>query len=388
MNEPFPILYFGNDWFAENRTSSHHVAERLGKQHPVLYIDTPGVRAPQATGRDFKKLFRKLKQAVELPRKIGPHMWVMTMPQIPFRGIPGVPVLNRYFSRFLVKRAARHLGFKNPVYWFVVPHASVALDENPKNFVVYYCIDDYAAFPGVDADSMQRLDDNLTRRANQLFVASEKLLPTKQALNQTAVLSPHGVDVDLFGQAQSSETEVPLEIRDINHPVIGYFGSISNWTDLELITFIADAKPDWTIVLIGHASVDISELRSRKNIRLISPQPYKTLPNWAKAFDATIIPYRLTRQVLHANPLKLREYLATGKPVISTWTPEVEKFGDVVGIAKDHAEFLECIERSLKEDNEQARAARLASVQGSSWDSRVQSVLAQVNKQMGHGETH
>ncbi len=90
----------------------------------------------------------------------------------------------------------------------------------------------------------------------------------------------------------------------------------------------------------------------------------------------------------HANPLKLREYLATGKPVISTWTPEVEKFSDVVQIAKSHAEFLECIERSLKEDNEQARAARLASVQGSSWDSRVQSVLAQVNKQMGHGETH
>ena len=388
MHEPFPILYFGNDWFAENRTSSHHVAERLGKQHPLLYIETPGVRAPQATGRDFKKLFRKLKQAVELPQQIGPHMWVMTMPQIPFRGIPGVPVLNRYFSRFLVKRAARHLGFQHPVYWFVVPHASVALDENSKNFVVYYCIDDYAAFPGVDADSMQRLDDNLTRRANQLFVAAEKLLPTKQALNQTAVLSPHGVDVDLFGQAQSPETEIPQEIRDINHPVIGYFGSISNWTDLELITFIADAKPDWTILLIGHASIDVSELRSRKNIRLVSPQPYRTLPGWAKAFDATIIPYRLTRQVLHANPLKLREYLATGKPVISTWTPEVEKFGDVVRIAKDHAEFLELIEKSLEEDNEQARAARIASVQGSSWDSRVQSVLAQVNKQMGHGETH
>ncbi len=388
MNEPFPILYFGNDWFAENRTSSHHVAERLGKNHPLLYIETPGVRAPQATGRDFKKLFRKLKQAVELPKQVGPHMWVMTMPQIPFRGLPGVPLLNRYFSRFLVKRAARYLGFHNPVYWFVVPHATVALDDRRDTFVVYYCIDDYAAFPGVDATSMQAMDDALTRRANQLFVSSEKLLPSKKELNPTATHSPHGVDVELFGKAQAAETEIPAAIQDIQHPVIGYFGSISNWTDLELITYIADQKPEWTILLIGHSSVDVSELQARKNIRLIPPQPYRTLPNWAKAFDATIIPYRMNRQILHASPLKLREYLATGKPVISTWTPDVEKFGDVVRIAREHPEFLEQIEKALGEETDQAKAFRLASVQDSSWENRVDAVIHRVNQQMNHGETH
>lgn len=382
MADAFPILYFGNDWFAENRTSSHHVAERLGRKHPLLYIDTPGMRAPQATGRDVKKLFRKLKQAVELPKQVGPHMWVMTMPQIPFHGLPGVKLLNRVFSRMLVKRAARSLGFRKPVYWFVVPHASVALGDDRKNFVVYYCIDDYAAFPGVDTASVQKMDDDLTRRANQLFVAAEKLLPAKITMNRTATLSPHGVDVDLFGSAQDPRLEIPEEAQNLTHPVIGYFGAISNWTDTDLIGFLADSRPDWTFLLIGLPSVDVSSLRVRKNIVLIPPQPYKTLPRWAKVFDAAIIPYRLTQQVLNANPLKLREYLATGKPVISTWTPEVEKFRDVVRIAKDHGEFLKQIETSLHEDCDAAREDRLKAVRGSSWDSRVDDVLTKVKKQM------
>lgn len=382
MADAFPILYFGNDWFAENRTSSHHVAERLGRKHPLLYIDTPGMRAPQATGRDVKKLFRKLKQAVELPRQVGPHMWVMTMPQIPFHGLPGVKMMNRVFSRMLVKRAARSLGFRKPVYWFVVPHASVALGDDRKNFVVYYCIDDYAAFPGVDTASVQKMDDDLTRRANQLFVAAEKLLPAKLTMNQTATLSPHGVDVDLFGSAQDPQLEIPEEARNLTHPVIGYFGAISNWTDTDLICFLADSRPDWTFLLVGLPSVDVSSLRARKNIVLIPPQPYKTLPRWAKVFDAAIIPYRLTQQVLNANPLKLREYLATGKPVVSTWTPEVEKFQNVVRIAKDHDEFLKQIEISLHDDGDAAREDRLRAVRGSSWDSRVDDVLAKVKKQM------
>ncbi len=382
MNEPFPILYFGNDWFAENRTSSHHVAERLARTHPLLYVDTPGIRAPQATGRDFKKLFRKLKQAVEIPKQVGPHMWVMTMPQIPFRGLPGVDALNRLFGQLMIKRAARHLGFRKPVYWFVVPHASVALDNDPSNFSVYYCVDDFASFPGVDADRIRQLDDTLTRRATQLFVAAEKLIPAKRELNPTATLAPHGVDVDLFGSAMDPDLELADGAKNLKHPVIGYFGSISEWTDLDLISFLADARPDWTIVMIGHPAVDISSTKSKKNVVFVPPQPYKKLPHWAKAFDAAIIPYRLAHQVLYANPLKLREYLATGRPVVATWTPEIEKFNDVVNIAANHEEFLQQLDQVLTQDTPEQREKRLARVRETSWDRRVESALNTVQERM------
>src|ERR1700685_1413555 len=82
------IVYFGNDWFAENRTSSHHIARWLGERFPVLYIETPGMRAPSASRRDFKKLWRKLIRALRPPQRVGESLWVMTMPQIPFRRLP------------------------------------------------------------------------------------------------------------------------------------------------------------------------------------------------------------------------------------------------------------------------------------------------------------
>src|SRR5262245_2217684 len=117
--KPLSIVYFGNDWSAENRTSSHHIAERLAARMPLLYIDSPGLRAPKASGRDFRKIFRKLASALRPPRPIGPHMWHMSTPQIPFRRLPLINSLNRFLGQSLVKRALRRLGFRDLISWFV-----------------------------------------------------------------------------------------------------------------------------------------------------------------------------------------------------------------------------------------------------------------------------
>jgi glycosyltransferase involved in cell wall biosynthesis len=114
------------------------------------------------------------------------------------------------------------------------------------------------------------------------------------------------------------------------------------------------------------------------NVHLVGPQPYPTLPAWAKAFDAAIIPYRLNRQVANANPLKLREYLATGKPVVSVRNPEIEKFSQWVRIADDRAGFLAELDHALATDTAAAAAARIASVADQTWDNRVQAVLERI----------
>ena len=119
-------------------------------------------------------------------------------------------------------------------------------------------------------------------------------------------------------------------------------------------------------------------LRPLPNVRLAGPQPYATLPTWAKAFDAAIIPYRMNRQVANANPLKLREYLATGKPVVSTYNPEIAKFSQWVRIAEDREGFLAALDLALAEDSEAAAEARVAAVAAQTWDRRVDDVLATV----------
>lgn len=376
----YGIVYFGNDWFAENRTSSHHIARRLAGKAKLLYVDCPGMRPPTATGRDLSRIWRKLAQTARRAVWIAPGLWHCTMPQLPWRRMPGAQALNRWFGGWVVRRAMRQAGIRRALLWFVVPHPAFMLDAVPHVAAIYYCIDDYAAHPGVDVQAIAACDEALSRRADHVFVAPPALLPLKQHLNSHCSFSPHGVDVELFARAQSADTALPTQAALLGRPVIGYFGLIAAWTNIDLIEWLALQRPQWSFLLVGHAHVDVSALRKLSNVALVGPQPYESLPGWAKAFDVAIIPYRLNRQVKNANPLKLREYLATGKPVVTVRTPEVDRFADVVSIADTNEEFLAAIEKALIEVDPQASQRRMTAVQSMSWDQRVHETLCVVRE--------
>lgn len=372
------VVYFGNAWQAENRTSSHHVALRLARRMPVLYVESPGLRRVQATGGDLKRALRKLAQTLRAPREVAPNLWHCTVPQLPFRRVPGVAALNRWLGRLLVRRARGVLRTPRVLSWFVVPHPGFMAGRLGEERVVYYCIDDYAAHPGVDEAVIGPADAALSRRADLLFVAPPALLDAKRALNPNTVYAPHGVDLEVFAAAADPATPVAPAAAGLPHPVVGYIGSLHAWIDLELIEHCARARPQWTFLLVGHAAVDVSALAALPNVRLVGAQPYETLGRWARAFDACIIPYRLNRQVANANPLKLREYLATGKPVVSVRNPEIAKFAGLVRIADGDDDFLAGLDAALAGDDPQAAAARRAAVADQTWDRRVADVLARV----------
>ena len=374
------IVYFGNDWNATNRTSSHHIAERLATRMPLLYVDSPGMRAPGASGHDVRRALRKLAAAFRAPVRTPQGPWHCTVPQLPFRRLPGVDRFNRVFGRWAVRRAMRRVGIGECISWFVVPHPGFLAQRLGESLCVYYCIDDYAAHPGVDAPLIARCDLDLSGRADVLFVAPPALLDDKRRLNAATVFSPHGVDVSLFGRANDPATPVADGARNLRDPVIGYFGSLHEWIDFELIEWLARSRPHWSFLLVGHAATDVGALRALPNVHLTGAVPYAALPDWARAFDACIIPYRLNRQVANANPLKLREYLATGRPVVSVRNAEIEKFARWVHIADGREDFLAGLERALRDDSPAAAAARMAAVADQTWDRRVDAVLDTVRQ--------
>jgi glycosyltransferase involved in cell wall biosynthesis len=374
------VVYFGNDWFAENRTSSHHIAKRLAGHVNLLYVDSPGMRPPSGSKRDLTRIFKKLGQALQPARRVEPGLWHCTVPQLPWRNLPGVALLNRWFGAWAVRRAMRTAGMGKPVLWFLVPHPAFMLDAIRHRLAIYYCIDDYAAHPGVDVAHIQQCDLKLTQACAHVFVAPPALVAAKQAINPASTYSPHGVDVELFAKAQAPETVVPPQAASLSRPVIGYFGLIAPWTDVALLAHLARARPQWSFLLVGHASTNVDALRALPNVTMVGPQPYETLPSWAKAFDVAVIPYRLNQQVANANPLKLREYLATGKPVVSVPAPEVERFGDLVRVAREPEAYLAAVEAALQDQHPQRVEARMAAVSTMSWDHRVTQTLAVVEK--------
>ena len=373
--EDYAIVHFGNDWRAENRTSSHHVSEQLSKRLPVLYVSTPGFRTPSITERDFSRIFNKIREAPRLPERVGEKMWTMTMPQLPFRGIPGVGKFNQLVGRFLLRRAIKHLGFDKLISIFFVPHPGEFAGTLGEDLTVYYCTDSHAHLPGVDKAAVERHDRQLTANCDVVFFCSRKLMEDRSSIRPDIIYSPHGVDAEMFGKAMDRSLAVAGPLRNTKAPIIGYFGSISSWMDIDLVARAAHERPNWNFVLLGMVSTDVSALRGLRNVIMPGAIAYPTLPDWARAFDVCIAPYIPNQQVLNANPLKIREYLATGKPVVSIWLPEGEPFADVVRFVKDRNQFVSAIDAALTEGIEARQSERLAAVRDSTWEARAESVF-------------
>lgn len=371
----YAIVHFGNDWRAENRTSSHHIAEALSQRLPVLYVSAPGFRAPSIMQRDLSRIFKKLGEAPRLPGQVGAKLWAMTMPQLPFSGVPGVAGFNRMAGGVLLRRAIGHLGFQKLISMFFVPHPGHFARTLGEDLSVYYCIDSYADLPGADKAAVERYDRELTVNSDVVFLCSKKLLEERSPIRPDLIYSPHGVDAEMFGRAMERNAAVPELLRGMDAPVIGYFGSISSWLDIDLIARMARERPKWNFVLLGMVSTDVSALHGLPNVFLAGAVPYRTLPDWARGFDVCIAPYVRTQQVINSNPLKIREYLATGRPVVSMWLPEAEPFAGVVRLVKQRDEFRGAIEAALAEGVEANQDERLAAVREFTWEARGESVF-------------
>lgn len=377
------FLYFGNDWFAENRTSSHHIAQWLSREHRVYYIECPGLRAPKSTGRDLKKIWTKLARFAMGARPVSDNMKVRTLFQVPLHRFAIVRCFNKHFITATLRWLMWREGIRQPITWFMVPHLASVLGHLGEKLSVYYCIDDYASLPDVDVLAVREMDEEMTRKADLVFVASETLLETKLRLNPDTHVSPHGVDVDHFAQARDESTPTPEDTSGLSHPIVGFFGLIERWIDLDLIDYLAEQRPRWTFLLIGRLAVPLDDEKRRPNMHFLGKRSYAELPSYGKQFDVAIIPYHLTKQVLHANPLKLREYLAMGKPIVSVRTPEIEKYGDFVAIADSREEFLAKLDAALAHpDSPEDARRRVSRVAGESWDGRLKDVLEIVQRRL------
>jgi glycosyltransferase involved in cell wall biosynthesis len=388
--EQFTVIYFGNDWSAENRTSSHHIAEHLARRTSVLYVDSPGLRAPKARSRDVRKVGRVLASTARPPRRVADRLWHISVPQIPFRRLPLVRHANTLLGRWLVKRAIARLGLSRTVSWFAVPHPGSLANAFGETAVIYYCIDDYAALPGVDARAVAELDAHLTACADQVFVASSRMLRAKGS-RQAVAMARHGVDVALFRTAADPSLPVAPGARDLPRPIVGFYGLIEDWIDLDLVADLAERRPAWTFLMIGRLAVDAGRAGRLPNVVFAGHQPYTDLPRWAKAFDVAIVPYRLTRQVVNAAPLKVREYLAAGRPVVAVPTPDIERFAGLVHLASGCDEFLAAIDAALREDRDTDRIRRMDAMAAMSWDARVAEVVEVVEdriRQKARGDNH
>jgi glycosyltransferase involved in cell wall biosynthesis len=371
------IICFAHDWNGDP-TSKTHIMRILSESNRILWVNSIGWRRPSVSTRDARRLVNKLRQAAtERLVEVRPNLHVMSPLAIPFPGVPGVDALNASLLAASVRAAARRIGLRNPLLWTFMPNTVGLIGRLGESRVIYHCVDEYSAFRGVPREALRRMEDELVRRADLVLTSADSLCRARRTLNPCTYFVSHGVDVAHFARALDRDLAPAVDVADLataGKPVIGFFGLIAEWIDLELVAELARRRPEWSFVMIGKATVDLAPLRGLSNVRLLGQKPYASLPSYCRAFDVGVIPFRIDELTLNVNPLKLREYLAAGLPVVSSELPEVRKYGDLVHVAAGVDGYLREIERALGERSEVLDRARVDAMKHESWEARVEEI--------------
>jgi glycosyltransferase involved in cell wall biosynthesis len=369
------MLCFGHDWRGDP-LSKTHVMRLLARDNRILWINSIGYRTPQASARDLRRAVEKLKAATAPVREVEKNIFVLNPLAIPAYGVPALRRVNRELLRAQIFSAMRRLRFDRPINWVFNPTASVVAGSLREDLLIYYCVDEFTAFSDAGTRAMVELEEQLLRRADLVIVSADRLLASKGPKNPRTVLVRHGVDHAHFRKALLAETKIPDEIARLPKPIIGYFGLMAaDWIDVELMEHVARHFSGGSLVLLGKVTTDVSRLTRLSNVHLLGRKPFEDLPAYCKGFDVAILPFPISEVTLNANPLKVREYLAAGLPVVSTKIPEVEVLG-LARIAETKEGFVRGVEAELGDPGPKAR--RSDAMLPDSWEGRVEEIRRHV----------
>lgn len=400
MIEGRDIIFISSIDWDDQWQAPQEIALRLNRAgNRILYIENTGIRAPGL--RDARRIKRRLKHwAGALLRRRGvrmvlPELGVLAPLVLPPFGAALSGYLNRHLLLRLIRGAARSMNVRNPLIWTFLPTDTTLglldLLGSPRGRVVYYCAADFTQL----TSSSQRLagsEAELLQRSDVVFTICEELATHCRRWNKNVHVFPYGVNLKAFplpdaGHAQPPRHEqerfawaAPTHTNGRNgHRVIGYVGGLHRHVGVDMLVEMARVRPGWSWVFVGAPEVPLKELAELPNVHLLGQRPHRELARYIRSFDVCIVPYRRSAYTETVVPSKINEYLAMGKPVVSTNLPPVCEFNDkhqVLFTAEGHPEsFLSVIEHALSLDVDAAVVARRRAVarQGD-WAARLEAM--------------
>jgi len=374
------FIVFSDDW-GRHPFSCQHIMQHFLATNRILWVNTIGMRNPRFTAYDIKRSVEKIKGWLR-PHKtnhkqLPDNLTILSPFMLPYSNYAVVRERNKRSVLRSVKRVTDHFQFRHPIVLTTLPNAVDYVGELCERLSVYYCVDDFTHWPGVDSCLVTEMEEALLRKVDYVCASSEELCRKKARFGTTPKLLAHGVDNEHFHMPAGGELQtVPRGTRR----VIGFFGALSAWVDYGLLLKLARMRPDWLFLLVGPVDTDVSILTNIENIHLAGKIPYEDLPKVAESFDVALIPFVINDMTLSVNPLKLMEYLACGLPVVSTPLPEVLKFSDLVYIADSVETFAQSVERALLEDSPDLKQKRRELASHYSWKSVAETFSAAVEQ--------
>ena len=339
----------------------------------ILYFDPPFSIIAPIKDKKLRKLifdYRKEEGFVE------GHITVYKLP-------PVLPFFNKYrlvnkinqlmISRFVKGKMKKH-GFNNPVLWAYSPTSCDAAKRIPHSGLVYDCVDRHSAYKGmINPAVVDKMEEDLARQADVVFATALGLYETLEDYNRNTYLIPNGVDYELFSKA-AQKMPRPEALSKIKGPIFGFVGMLQECISYDYIEKLLKEIPEATVVFIGRElpGVNLSSLRANDRAIFLPVMPQKELIPYIAAFDVCLNVFTEGKLSKDVSPLKFYEYLATGKPIVSTREPiQVKDFADIIYIAQNADDFVAKCRQAAAEDDLTLREKRMADAKNCSWDERI-----------------
>ena len=366
-----------SDWNNTILTNEQHLLRRMAADNTILFVESLGLRKPQIAGRDLKRMARRLWRGVQPPRAVdGLH--VLSPLVLPLHDVEAARRFNAYILPRLVQRAARRLGMRHPILWSFVGQAEVLIDPLQPSKILFYNDDDHGAKKGIDPDSFYAAEARFARRADAILCSAPEITARMRALNDHVFDAPNVADTALFATALRDGPVDPA-LAALPGPRIVFVGAIQAHTvDVPLVVELARARPDWTLAFVGPVGTgdpgtDVSAMAAMPNVHLLGPRRYEELPGVLRGADAAMLPYLTGGAMRSVFPMKTYEYLASGRPVVTTPLPALSAVTDVARAATG-AEFAARLAEVMDADTPAERRRRSDAVQSHSFESRIEQI--------------
>jgi glycosyltransferase involved in cell wall biosynthesis len=407
------------DWDAHWQ-APQELALRLSEAgNRVLYLENTGVRAPRL--RDTGRIMHRLKRwagalGTQGIRQVRPRLWVYAPLVLP----PFGSATGKHFNRRLflprIAAAARRLEMRDPLIWAFLPTDTTLglldLLSSTRGSVIYYCAADFTQLT-TSSEQLARSEAELVKRSDVVFTICDELATHCRRWNENVHVFPYGVNLKAFPLQHSDliqhsdrvqQSEPPrasvaaapsrngqngfswtkrAQTNGSNghngHKVIGYVGGLHRHVGVDMLIEMARARPAWSWVFVGLTEVPLKDLAGLPNVYLHGQRPHHELAHYIRSFDVCIVPYRRSAYTETVVPSKINEYLAMGKPVVSTNLPPVCDFNDehkVLITTEGHTEsFLHAIEQALGLCDDAALIERRREVaRRGDWEARLESM--------------
>lgn len=367
------IIYFGPEPWDGLWRNRHQLMSRFAAQNDVWYVEPPANLFKLLSGGARRRSRLSSTDATGV-RIFHSPWWLPTIGREPFKSIS-----IRIFLAVLSLVA--HIGKKRrAIVWLSRPNMVGYIDKLPAKLTIYHVVDEYSGYgqPSEQARSkQQRIEDEMLRKADAVVVVTPTLFDLKSPHNPNTHLVPNAVDYDSYADCNA---EKPDDMSGIQGPIIGYSGLIAARLDIGLLQETAESRPDWNFVFVGTVNdtdcqVALQRFEELPNVHFLGQKVVEEVPRYVNQFDVCVIPYLINLRAQHASPLKLYEYAAASRPIVTTDFAAARAFDGNVRIAGTAEEFVAACEQSVALDSSAEEISdnrRIAA--NNTWDQRVRQI--------------